>query len=85
LPPDLIVNLGRLRGSITHHSFDDSLKGLSTGSVIRIPARDNNDSEKHAEVTCVSDSTVAELVNTMNVHRAQLEFYAGRPKTQTRR
>jgi hypothetical protein len=75
-----LVGLNILRGALTLYSFDDKLKVLTEGSIIRIPSRNQNTSEKHAEATHIHHTTIGALVDEQKTEylRAQLESYAGR-------
>jgi hypothetical protein len=75
-----------LRYSTTLYSFDEKLKALTVGSIIRIPKTDQHSSEQCTEVTYMYSSTVGELVNTQSVHsRSELQRSAAREIADTDR
>ncbi len=80
LSPGVVKSLEYLRGPSSLYSFDGKLKALGEGSLILIPQRDKNTSEKHAEVTHVYDTTVAALLKERGFedYRSHLQTIAGR-------
>jgi len=85
LNAEAMRGLEHLRGLGILHLFDDKLKALSEGSLIRIPKKDQDYSDKHAEVTHVYDTTVGAILKQLGFehYRAQLESSAGREVTDT--
>jgi hypothetical protein len=75
-----IRDLGRLRGPKTLYSFDETVKVLVEGSLIRIPKEDQNNRDKYAEVTHIHKTTVGAYVEgkESRFYRAQLQASAGR-------
>jgi len=69
-----------LRGPKTLYSFDGKLKVLIEGSLIRIPKKDQESTEKYAEVTHVHETTVGAYSKGREsmFYRSQLQASAGR-------
>jgi hypothetical protein len=80
LTPEVAGNFGYLRGSKTIYTFGEALKGVSEGDVIRIPRKDENSSDKYAEVTHVDKTTVKVILDGTQTeyYRQQLNKNAGR-------
>jgi hypothetical protein len=78
-------DLERLRGPKTLYSFDGRLKVLAEGSLIRIPKKDQDSTEKYAEVTHLHETTVGAYVKGQEsaFYRSQLEGSAGRKLADT--
>jgi hypothetical protein len=62
LANELVQQLQRLSGAGTLYVFNDRLKGLSVGDVIKTPPRDGRTSEAHADITRIEKTTVAALL-----------------------
>jgi hypothetical protein len=78
-------DLERLRGPKTLYSFDGRLKVLAEGSLTRIPKKDQDSTEKYAEVTHLHETTVGAYVKGQEsaFYRSQLEGSAGRKLADT--
>jgi hypothetical protein len=80
LTPGGAGNLEYLRGAKTIYAFDKALKGVSEGDIIRVPKKDENSSDKYAEVTHVEKTTVKVILEGTQTeyYRHQLRTNAGR-------
>jgi hypothetical protein len=78
-------DLEHLRGPKTIYSFDGKLRVLAEGSLIRIPKKDRESTEKYAEVTHLHETTVGAHVKGQEsgFYRSQLERSAGRKLADT--
>ena len=81
LNTEALRTLRYIRGAATIYVFERDALGLSEDDLIRIPKdeSDRNSSEKHAEVTHISESTVDEILKVEGSHfRSYLENSAER-------
>lgn len=81
LPAEMTRAAKFLHGSHVWYGFDGRLDQLSDGDVIHIPAEGQSGSEKHIEVTHVSETTVAGLMNQHDndaYYKGQLKAHAER-------
>jgi hypothetical protein len=82
LPEQVTRNLQYLSGSSTLYAFDGKMDAVAEGDMIHIPAKDQNSSEKHAEITNVRNMTMSAILKehgTDNAYwRQQLKEHAGR-------
>lgn len=68
-----------LRGPGTLYSFDDKLKVLTEGVLIRLPEKEQSSLQKHAEVTHIYETTVGAVVEKQGEYfRSRLESTADR-------
>jgi hypothetical protein len=79
LDADAARDVERLRGEGTLLSFDDRLKSLTEGSLIRIPKKDGSSFDNYAEVTHVYEATVGALLAAegSGFYRSQFQRSAG--------
>jgi hypothetical protein len=82
LSVDALKSLEYLRGSTTIYAFDDKLKVLTEGSLIRIPKKDHHSFEKYAEVTHLYETTAGAILGEgSDYYRSRLQNSAGREVT----
>jgi hypothetical protein len=82
-----VEDLKRLRGAATLYSFDKSLRAVKVGSVIYIPKKSENSSDKYVEVTHISKTTVGAILKEYgsDYYRSRLQGSANRSITDTDR
>ena len=80
LLPEVARSFEYLRGAKTIYAFDKQLQGVSEGDIIRVPRKNENSSDKYAEVTHAYKTTVKTILKgqQMEYYRQQLKNSAGR-------